>query len=179
VAFLSSEESPLSSLQRVRSYRLCYVKKKKRQPHTLFSHNLRYNTSFFAILTAVLLLVEMELKPHFITVSLLIMGGTAITVFTLFFQKFYFLIRGVSLSSTNSKTLPTSKSHHKPSSHKSANDDQELYKKIDEKEELVLTLRNELKKLRAELERYKKTIKKYKDESMSIECSSEEEKDHQ
>jgi len=59
-----------------------------------------YNLSFFAILVAIISAVGMENNTEYIVSSSLIILGTAITIFSLFAQKFHFITEGTTLRSS-------------------------------------------------------------------------------
>jgi len=122
-----------------------------------------YNTTFFAILNSVILIVDMSLEARFVTVSMLIILGTAITVFSLLSQKALFISQRVSVNAA--KTMTGVTKIHKSSSEKgkssknpSSSEMQMMYRKLEDKEEMLELLRKELKKTKQKAAKYQKKL---------------------
>jgi len=125
-------------------------------------------------------MVNMSITARFITVSLLIIGGTAITIFSLFLQKALFVSSGVSVTSktgtlsTSGRNLKTSRTAKSSST---AVAEQDLAKKLEQKERDIEMLREELRRMKEKVSRYKKRMSEQLGSSerisLSLVCESD------
>jgi len=121
-----------------------------------------YNVVFFAILAAVILAIDIsDRNIRFVVVSLIILVGTAITVFSLLGQKLYFIkskrvnIKGVRGSGSNLGTTSSG----------SVTSEEVLWlrRKVEDLTDTIEVLRKELKKWKKVGQRTEGSMPKSKD----------------